>query len=55
MGDHCKKILQSFHLLTEVVHDQEEMFNNFNETFTIFRDTQWLMSANGFLTSDEID
>ena len=55
VGNHCKKILQNFHLLTEVVRDQEEMFNNFNEIFTIFRDIQRLMSANRFLTFDEIE
>lgn len=55
VDNHCKKILQNFHFLTEVIRDQEDMFQNFKKIFTIFRDIQRLMSANRFLTSDEIE
>ena len=55
VGNHCKKILEHYELLCNVINDQPEKCNNFKFIFKLFAEPRNLLFAKRFLQPNEIN
>ena len=55
VGNHCVIVLNRYHVLTDIIADNEEMCSKFNVVFSIFSNAMKLIMARRFLSDEEID
>ena len=55
VGNHCVIVLNRYHVLTDIIADNEEMCSKFNVVFSIYSNAMKLIMARRFPNDEEID
>ena len=55
VGNHCDKIVEMFEKITEVFASKPEVKKKYDEFFEVYKPLHFLMKANRFLKSEELD
>ena len=55
VGNHCDTIVENYEKLTDVFSSNPEVKQKYDEFFEVYKPVHFLMKANRFLDSEELD